>query len=318
MTLITKPKPGTPKFAAIILAAVLVPSFVATAIGGQYAGMAFGIAAGFVMAVAPMSHTGAAAASAVLAAALAAVSNVAGNTPWAIAVLMLVSALLLGLTNQHSAGLMTLAPIIVIIFGPGPVQLDWWQAGAWTLAGGMIGLIIVKVLKFEAPPRPTPAAVAWRHALVLGILSAATMYWALANGISHGYWVTVTIIVALRPMPEERGETLKGRLLGTALGALVALPIVLFLPQMAAAALAAVFLFLLAAYSMGGNYFMQTLFLTPMLLVFASLGDPQKGFTITVERVYYTVIGIVVGVAAAFLLDRWDSRDTERVAVQEQ
>ena len=252
MGLFAKPNPGTLKLAAILLVAILVPSFVATAIGGQYAAMAFGIAAGFVMAVAPMAKTGAALASAVLAAGLAAVSNLAGDSPWAIALLMVLSAVLLGLTNQHSAGLMTLAPIIVIIFGPGPVQLEWWQAGVWTLAGGVVGLIVVKVLKFEAPPRPIPPAVAWRHALVLGVLSAAAMYWALANGISHGYWIAVTIIVALRPLPQERGDTLRGRLLGTILGALIALPVVLFLPQAAGTVLAWVFLFFLATYSMGG------------------------------------------------------------------
>ncbi|MFM2437231.1 MAG: hypothetical protein RLZ55_30 [Actinomycetota bacterium] len=312
--LFTKPKPGTIKFAAILLVAILVPSFVATAIGGNDAGMAFGIAAGFVMAVAPMASTGSALASEVLAACLAAVSNVAGDTPWAIALLMVLSAVLLGLTNQHSAGLMTLAPIIVIIFGPGPVQLQWWQAGMWTLVGGLVGLLVVKVLKFEAPPRPIPAAVAWRHALVLGVLSAAAMYWALANGIPHGYWIAVTIIVALRPLPQERGETLEGRLLGTLLGALIALPIVLFLPQAVATVLAAVFLFFLATYSMGGSYYMQTLFLTPMLLVFGSLGDTEKGFTITIERVYYTIIGVLIGIAAAYLLDRWDHKDEFRTA----
>lgn len=310
MGLFAKPTPGALKFAAILLVAILVPSFAATAIGGQYAGMAFGIAAGFVMAVAPMARTGAALASAVLAAGLAAVSNLAGDSPWAIAGLMVGSAVLLGLTNQHSAGLMTLAPIIVIIFGPGPVQLDWWQAAVWTLAGGVVGLIVVKALKFEAPPKPISRAVAWRHALVLGVLSAAAMYWALANGVTHGYWVAVTIVVALRPLPQERGDTLRGRLLGTILGALIALPAVLFLPQSAAMVLAWVFLFLLATYSMGGSYFMQTLFLTPMLLIFGSLGDTEKGIEITLERVYFTVIGIVIGVAAAYALDRWDRQGT--------
>lgn len=312
--LFAKPKPGTMKFAAILLIAIMIPSSIATAIGGQYAGMAFGIAAGFVMAVAPMSRTGPALASAALAAGLAAVSNLAGDSPSAIAALTLVSALLLGLTNQYSAGLMTLAPIIVIIFGPGPVQLEWWQAGLWTLIGGLAGLLLVVVLKFKAPPRPVPSAVAWRHAIVLGVLSAGAMYWALTNGISHGYWVAVTIIVALRPLPRERGDTLRDRLLGTLLGALIAVPVVLFLPLPVATGFAALFLFLLATYAMGGSYFMQTLFLTPMLLIFASLGDTDRGVTLTIERVYYTIIGIGIGVIAAYLLDRWDRRESDSTA----
>lgn len=59
---------------------------------------------------------------------------------------------------------------------------------------------------------------------------------------------------------------------------------------------------------MGGSYFMQTLFLMPMLLVFGSLGDTEKGLAITVGGAVYTVVGIVIGVAAAVVLDRWDRR----------
>ena len=302
----SKPVEGAWKFAAILLVAVMIPSSMATAIGGTYAGMAFGIAAGFTMAVTPFASTPQALGSAVLAAGLAAASSWADDAPLAIAGLMLLAALLQALTNQFSAGLMTLAPAIVIIFGPTSLEFAPWEAFAYVLAGGVAGWVIMRVLKFTAERRPVRSDVAWRHAIVVGVLSAAAMYWALANNISHGYWIAVTLVVALRPLPEERADTLRGRLLGTLFGAVIAFAVIVALPTPLAAVAGAVCLFLLATYSMGGDYFMQTLFLTPMLLIFATLGDEQKGLAYTGERVFFTIIGVVIGVIAVLLLDRWD------------
>jgi hypothetical protein len=304
--MVHRPTPGTLKFAIILLLAVMIPSQVAVAIGGTYAGMAFGIAAGFTMAVTPFATTAQALGSAVLAAALAAVSSVAGDTAWAVAALMLLAALLLGLTNQHSAGLMTLAPAIVVIFGPAPLAFTWREAFAYVLAGGIVGTLVIRLFKFEAEPQPVPPGVAWRHAIVLGVLSAAAMYWALSNDVSHGYWIAITLVVALRPLPEQRAHILRDRLLGTLAGALLAFAVIVTLPTVAAALVAAVCLVLLATYSLGGSYFMQTLFLTPMLLIFATLGDEDKGITYTSERVFFTIVGVVLGALAALALDRWD------------
>lgn len=314
MTLFTKPVEGTWKFAAILLVAVMIPSGIATAIGGTYAGMAFGIAAGFTMAVTPFASTPQALGSAVLAAGLAAASSWADDSPLAIAGLMLLAALLQALTNQFSAGLMTLAPAIVIIFGPAPLEFAPGEAFVYVLAGGVVGWLVIRVLKFTADRKPVPADVAWRHALVVGALSAAAMYWALANNISHGYWVAVTLVVALRPLPEERADTLRGRLLGTLFGAIIAFVAIVVLPTPVAAIVAAACLFLLATYSMGGDYFMQTLFLTPMLLIFATLGDEEKGLVYTGERVFFTIVGVGVGVIAAFVLDRWDRAADARMS----
>ena len=86
------------------------------------------------------------------------------------------------------------------------------------------------------------------------------------------------------------------------------------LPTLLAALVAAVCLYWLAVYSMSGNYFMQTLFLTPMLLIFATLGDEEKGLVYTGERVFFTIVGVAVGVVAAIVLDRWDKVAADRVA----
>lgn len=80
------------------------------------------------------------------------------------------------------------------------------------------------------------------------------------------------------------------------------------IPAWGAVTEAVLCLFFLVWYSMGGAYPMQTLSLTTMLLIFASLGDVERGFELTIERVTFTVIGIVAAVPLALMLQRWESR----------
>lgn len=266
------------------------------------------------MAVTPVSKPRQAALLVVVGAALGALASLAGSSPWAIAVLMFVSAILSALTNQRSAGLLSLAPIMVILFGPGPISLEWWVAALWILGGGVVGAVITKMLKFQAPVMPVEKRTAWEHGLAVGILCAGVMFWSLANNVPHGYWIAVTVLMALRPLPNQRRETLSGRLIGTFLGAIIALLAVLLLPLWAAVVVAVLCLFALVWYTMGGAYLMQALVLTPMLLIFASLGDIDRGFELTIERVLFTVIGVAAAVLVALMLRRFESRRESHAA----
>jgi tetrahydromethanopterin S-methyltransferase subunit G len=313
MTLFARPAPKTPIAAGILLVLVLIPSTIVSETVSRDAGMAFGIAVGFVMATASVRRAIDAVGTAVLAAALAATSA-AVDGPAGVALLLLASAVLLAVTNQHSAGLMALAPVVVILYGPDLIDLSWQAAFGWTLLGGLTGLAIARAMKFTSEPVPVDTGTAWRHAIVLGVLGAAALYLTLANEIPHGYWIAVTIVVALRPLPEHRADTLRGRLLGTLLGAVIALVVILVVPQGLQLLPALVFLYLLVTYALSQNYFMQTLFLTPMLLIFISIGE-EEGITNTIERVFFTAIGIAVAVLGAILLDRWDTRAEQRQAL---
>ncbi|WP_315914668.1 FUSC family protein [Arthrobacter sp. lap29] len=314
MALFSRPQPGTLPTTLKLLVALLVPSALVSILAGPSAGMGFGIAMGLGMAVSPISKPRQTVVLVLIGAVLGALASYAVDTPWAIAVLLFVAAILSALTNQRSAGLLSLAPILVILFGPGPINLVWWQAAVWIVIGGAVGALITKLLKFQAPVQPVARAVAWEHGIVVGLLCAAAMYWTLSNNIPHGYWIAVTVLMALRPLPNQRRDTLNGRILGTLLGAVFALLVVIFLPLWAGVIVAVLCLFVMVWYTMGGAYLMQTLALTPMLLIFASLGDAERGVELTLERVMYTVVGFVVAVLIALLLRRWESRREERQA----
>ncbi|MET4147631.1 FUSC family protein [Arthrobacter sp. UYCo732] len=308
MVIFSRPQPGTLPITFKLLVAILIPSAIVSVLGGPSASMGFGLAMGLGMAVTPVSRPPQAALLVVLGATLGGLASLAGSTPWAIAALMFISAVLFSVTNQRSAGLLSLTPVMVILFGPGPINLSWWSAALWILAGGVVGAFITRLLKFQAPTLPVEKRTAWEHGMAVGLLCAAVMFWSLSNDIPHGYWIAVTVLMALRPLPDQRRETLNGRLIGTLLGAAVALLAVLFLPVWGAVIVAVLCLFCLVWYSMGGAYLMQAMALTPMLLIFASLGDVGRGFELTIERVIFTVIGIAAAVVVALLLRRWESR----------
>lgn len=308
MALFSKPQPGTLPITLKLLVAILIPSVIVSVLAGTSASMGFGLAIGLGMSVTPVTKPAQAALLVLLGAGLGALASLSGSTPWAIAVLMFASAVLSALTNQHSAGLLTLAPIMVILFGPGPITLQWWVAALWILGGGVVGAFITKLLKFQAPVMPVEKRTAWEHGIAVGLLCAGVMFWTLANDIPHGYWIAVTVLMALRPLPNQRRETLNGRLIGTFLGAVIALLAVLLLPLWAAIVVAVFCLFTLVWYTMGGAYLMQALALTPMLLIFASLGDIDRGFELTIERVSFTVVGVAAAVLLALMLRRFESR----------
>ena len=71
-------------------------------------------------------------------------------------------------------------------------------------------------------------------------------------------------------------------------------------------------MFFLIWYTMGGAYIMQALTLTPMLLIFSSLGDYNLGLELTVERVGFTIVGIAAAAVVAVMLHRWEQQRQRR------
>lgn len=154
MVIFSRPQPGTLPITLKLLVTIMVPSIIVSMLGGASASMGFGLAMGLGMAVTPVSKPRQAALLVIVGAALGGLASLAGSTPWAIAILMFISAILFAVTNQRSAGLLSLTPVMVILFGPGPIDLSWWSAVLWILAGGLAGALIVRLLKFQAPTLP--------------------------------------------------------------------------------------------------------------------------------------------------------------------
>lgn len=141
MSLLTPPIKGTGGTAGKLLVAIMLPSLLVTVAAGSSPSMAFGLAVGLGMAATPISGALGAVVAVGTGAVLAGLSSIAGSSPWPVAALTLVAALCSAVANRRSAGLLSLAPIMVILFGPGPIDLPWWSAVLWVLIGGFAGYL---------------------------------------------------------------------------------------------------------------------------------------------------------------------------------
>lgn len=293
-----------------LISVVVAAGLIAQAIGGTTASLVVGLSAGSAMTFGTFMATREATAVTLVLGGAAALGAGASGQPWlggaAVSLMVLVTAP----ATAYSAGILMLAPLLTMLFAVADRGWPWWLAGLWGVGGGLVGLAIAALMRFgKQPPSPLPWGLAWRHAIVLAIAAGVSVIVAEQLALDHGYWVAVTLLVALRPVPEERMAYAVQRIWGTLAGAAIALITVWLLPSGWLMLAAFAYLVALAAYAMSGEYFMQTMFLTPMLMIFLSSGDnTQATVELTLGRVYYTIIGAVLAAALAWAMAAWDRR----------
>ncbi len=306
----TWPAPGTLKASASLVAVILVVGVAVTMVGGTSAGLVVGLAAGSAMTFGTVMPTRVAVVVTVGLGAAAALGAAVNGEPWLSGIAVGIAALASAPANAYSAGMLMLAPLITLVFAVTDRGFTWWQAGIWGLVGGLLGLLIARVMKYgRQPPKPLPWAVAWRHAVVLALAAGGSVVVVEALGLTRGYWIAVTILVALRPAPQERRAFIGPRVAGTLVGGLIAVLVVAVVPPDLILIIAIGFLIALAAYAMSQDYFMQTMFLTPMLLLFMTYGEPEDAtLELTLVRVAYTLIGALLVAVIAWAMHRTDQR----------
>jgi Fusaric acid resistance protein-like len=147
---------------------------------------------------------------------------------------------------------------------------------------------------------------AGRHALRLAVLAALAEVIAQASGLSHGYWIVLTIFIVLRP---DYSSTLyRGlqRAAGTVVGAGLGVATVLLVKVSLTALLCVIAVSLVAAYAVFKvNYLLYAVFLTDFLVVMlALLGLPPD--PTAVARLIGTGIGTGLAILAYLLWPTWE------------
>jgi uncharacterized membrane protein YccC len=173
---------------------------------------------------------------------------------------------------------------------PQPIRRSW-TPDAWLTVRASLGT----------------SSEAGRHALRLAVLSAVAEVIAQGSGLSHGYWIVLTIFIVLRP---DYSSTLyRGlqRAAGTVVGAGLGVATVLLLKVSITALLCAVAVSLVAAYAVFTvNYLLYAVFLTDFLVVLlALLGLPPD--PTAVARLIGTGIGTGLAIIAYLLWPTWES-----------
>ncbi len=147
---------------------------------------------------------------------------------------------------------------------------------------------------------------AGRHALRLAVVSAIAEVIARSAGLSHGYWIVLTIFIVLRP---DYSSTLyRGlqRAAGTVVGAGLGVATALLMNVSLTALLCGVALSLLAAYAVFTvNYLLYAVFLTDFIVVLlALLGLPPDPTALA--RLIGTAIGTGLAIVAYLLWPTWE------------
>jgi uncharacterized membrane protein (TIGR01666 family) len=142
----------------------------------------------------------------------------------------------------------------------------------------------------------------FRHSLRLTTALLLGFVVAIVFSIGHGYWILLTILVILKPAYSLTKKRNRDRIIGTVAGALIGLGILQFVHN-ETALLCLMVLFMVANYSfMRTNYMISVMLMTPYILLFFHLLQPNNFNALLKDRLIDTAIGSVIAFAASVLL----------------
>jgi uncharacterized membrane protein YccC len=158
-------------------------------------------------------------------------------------------------------------------------------------------------------------SAALRHALRTAVACvlplAYTMFWF--NPYDH--WFTITVVATMQPYFSLTYTRALERIIGTAVGGIIAAAVGLVCTTPISIA-AAMFLLSVAAFTVRAVSFgLFMLALTPLVVLLVETGDPHTGeWVIAAARAALTTLGGLVAVGANFLL--WPSREPDLLAAE--
>lgn len=292
---------------------VLIPLVAAAALAGWWAGVTavLGVVLGFAAGVQPaITDTGRPlrATAGMLAVAAAVGGLAAAGHAWWAALAVGTTALAGGALNLRANSLGVMLPAVAATCASTGLADQPWRLAVSTAAGFALIALLAAAMRVSLPARPVEPAAAWRHATVLAGASGLATALFIVRDVSHGYWLVVTLCAALRPVAGETWRSAVDRTVGTVLGALAAAVMVLVLPTGASLFAAAACAVLMLAWAVAGNLRMQSLYLTPVIVLLGSSGLAGSGVSLALGRAVLTLGGAAVAIGLALLLHWSDNR----------
>jgi uncharacterized membrane protein YccC len=168
--------------------------------------------------------------------------------------------------------------------------------------------------------RPLRANLNWqspalRHALRCSVTAALPLAYTMVCFTPYDHWLTITVVATMQPYYSLTYTRAVERIIGTALGGVVAAAVglVCTTPLAIAAAMFPLSMLALSVRAVSFGLFMAAL--TPLIVLLVETGAPDTGeWRIAVARAALTAIGGVIAVAAGFVL--WPTRERELVAAE--
>jgi uncharacterized membrane protein YccC len=159
----------------------------------------------------------------------------------------------------------------------------------------------------------SPKATMFRHSLRLAIAIVFAYLLGFILDIQNTYWILLTIIVIMRPSYGLTKERSKDRIIGTLIGAAMAVCIVLITQNVVVYAALAVFSLIFAFALIQQNYKSAAALITISIIFVYSFINPNA-FEVIQYRVIDTVLGSAIAVVANYLLlPSWEADNLKQV-----
>lgn len=252
-------------------------------------------------------------------------ASYAGASPWAMVLLLALSAGLYtlavsqwGLTGGPGAVIFVFAVGAVL----GPVDtlgsvLERTAATAWGSALAWLVCALTDRLRPQdaAPPKPAPAPPLQPlpHRLVVAsritvgaAIAALISYW---SGWQYPAWAAIgaTAVMQGAHLHLTMNRSLQ-RMAGTVIGACIVWAILAQDPSFWYVAAAVVFFQFITEVTIGYNYALGQITITPMALLMTHLAAPVANSNMPVERVLDTIVGAAIGIVFAVIFSTVDDR----------
>jgi uncharacterized membrane protein YccC len=147
-------------------------------------------------------------------------------------------------------------------------------------------------------PRMAERDVAIKHALRLALATTAAFLAARCLQLPFGYWATMATLLILQPNRNASLPRMAERALGTALGAVIASAIGLFIHSPTGLVLAAFPLVGLAIAVRRINYALFVVFLTPAFVLITDFALPASEITYAMTRLGNNLLGCLIAFIA--------------------
>lgn len=155
----------------------------------------------------------------------------------------------------------------------------------------------------------------FRHSLRLAIAVVSAYLIGHFFHIQNTYWILLTIIVIMRPSYGLTKERSKDRIIGTLIGAAIAVPIVILSQSMVLYAILAFVSLILAFSLIQQNYKSAAALITISIIFVYTLINPNA-FEVIQFRVIDTIIGSAIAVLANYIiLPSWEADNLKQVLV---
>jgi uncharacterized membrane protein YccC len=153
----------------------------------------------------------------------------------------------------------------------------------------------------------------FRHSLRFAISIVVAYSLGFLIDIQNTYWILLTIVVIMRPSYGLTKERSKNRIIGTLIGAVVAVGIVLLTQNVVVYSVLAFVSLILAFSLIQRNYKSAAALITISIVFVYSLSNPDA-FEVIQYRVLDTIIGAIIAVVANYLLvPSWEVDNLKQV-----